>query len=188
MFKYIATLLFLTGISWAGTYPGQDLMIGAPFTLSGGMITPPMSTVKSSSTLTVVGTTTVAIPNLAINLQANTTYQFEYYLLFQTTTTTTGARFNMKFSATPTVVAYNVQIPIAADGTAAAFNGWGTANADQVIGTSVQTVNVSFMTHIRGIVVTSSASSMSPEIACELGGINQVKAMPNSLGIITVIP
>lgn len=177
----------------APLFPIAPLITGQAVCLANGANCPAggggQTIVKSSSVLTVTGTTLLNIPNLETTLLANTTYQYNFYILYQTTVTTTGARFAMEFPGTPITLAYTTEIMFAADGAGGAFQCSGTTDNDACIGTAVVAASTSYLTHIKGVVTTgASGGVMVPQIACELASPAQATARPGSVGIIVTVP
>lgn len=170
--------LLMACVPLAMAYTDQDLIFDDPFSYSGGRVamsqTSPVlaNVVKTTSTFTATGTTLASIPNLNYTLTANATYQFDCYIIFQTTTTTTGGAFGMLTPSAPTFIAYTVEIPVAADGTSGQFQGWGTSSGDKVTGTGVQAVNTNYVAHIYGVVIPSQGGDLVAQAASEFAGNN----------------
>jgi hypothetical protein len=116
-------------------------------------------------------TTTLAdTSGLGLTVAAGTVYSFDYYILFQSTNANAGIQLAMNGPGTPTIVAYTVNIPIAADGSSAMFSGWGTAYNDVVSGTGVQTANTTYVARIHGVVQTNAAGTLLPRFRTETAG------------------
>lgn len=125
--------------------------------------------------------------NLIFALSSGTHYNFEFGILFQSGTATNGLRVGLQFPAV-TYVAAGVQIPIAADGTAADFEGQITSSGDAVIGTAVEAANTTYFASIRGAINPSANGNLQVlyggEIATTLGIV--IKA--GSYGVLKIIP
>jgi hypothetical protein len=109
-------------------------------------------------------TTTLAnVTGMNLSLAANTTYTFEYVILFQGSSATAGIGLALNGPAGATVISYTVDIPTAADGTSALYSGWGTAWDDVVISTGVQATGTTYAAHVFGVVKTAgTAGTMTP--------------------------
>jgi hypothetical protein len=125
---------------------------------------------KTDGQDTTTGTTYVSASGLDLALAANTTYSFEYYILFSTAVNTTGIGLGVTGPAGATTVAYTVSIPRAADGTAGLYNGWGTAWDDtSPLGDGVQTANTTYVARIHGVVRTGgTAGNLTPRFRSEV--------------------
>jgi hypothetical protein len=117
---------------------------------------------------------TVSLANatgLNLALAANTTYTFEYVILFQSAATNTGIALALNGPAGATVVSYTVDVPTGADGTGALYSGWGTAWDDAVLATGVQAANTTYSAHIFGVVKTAgTAGNLTPRFRSEIAG------------------
>jgi hypothetical protein len=80
----------------------------------------------------------------------------------------------MAVPASPVAINYTVEVPIAADGTGGAFQGWGTASLDLVTGTGVQAANTNYVARMYGVLRNgASAGNLTVAFASELTGVNQ---------------
>jgi hypothetical protein len=127
-----------------------------------------MTTVRKpadeSSSSTTVGSTT----GLGLAVAANTTYTFEYFILFQSAATTTGIGLAMTGPAGGTI-SYTVQTPSGADALGRTFTGWGTAYDDVTLATAVEAVNTTYVAHIYGVLHTgANAGTLAPRYRTEV--------------------
>jgi hypothetical protein len=112
---------------------------------------------------------------------ANTTYNFEYYVLFQSANTNTGIGLAVNGPAAPSVVSYTVQIPQSADATNAMFNGWGTTLDDPSLATAAPAVNTTLVARIHGVIRTgATGGTLLPRFRSETG--TTVRVMAQSWG------
>lgn len=146
---------------------------------------PIVALVRSTSTFTSAATTTPSdIPNMEYDLIANATYQFTCNIVFQTTATVLGARLSQSLTAGSTISA-TIEIPMAADGTGGALQGWVTTSGDSVTGTAVQAANTNYIGNIKGaIFVGSSGATTCPQVGGEVTN-GSTKAMAGSICIYT---
>jgi hypothetical protein len=162
-----------TGAAGADGQDGQDGAQGAtgpqgPIgpTGPGGPTTVWKTNVNDSTTSTTLGSAT----GLDLPVAANTTYSFDYYILFQSANTNTGISLALTGPAGPALVSYVVDTPIGADGAGGLFSGWGTAYDDQVVGTAVQAANTTYVARIHGVVRTgATAGNLTPRFRTETG-------------------
>jgi hypothetical protein len=128
--------------------------------------------------LTTVGSTT----GLGLSLAANTTYTFDYVVLFQSSALATGIGLALTGPASPSYIDYTVTIPIGADGTGAMYSGWGTTYDDTVLGTAVQAANTTYVARIYGVITTgATAGTLTPRFRSEING-NTVTVKAGSWG------
>jgi hypothetical protein len=141
----------------------------------------------TTSTLTSTSNTTLTnITQLTANVVNGKTYKFEYYILFQSALTTTGVVLSMgNATATGTVTAI-VDIPVAADGTAGAFQGQITSFGDTVIGTGVQANNTNYLARIIGVFTCTTSGTIYPQFRSEIG-LSQVTISVGSRGFVKEI-
>jgi len=128
-----------------------------------------MTTVRKaadeSSSSTTVGSTT----GLGLAVAANTTYTFEYDVLFQTAATTTGIGLAMTGPVGGTIN-YTIKTPGGANGTGAMYSGWGTAYDDVVLATAVEAASTTYVAHIYGVLHTgANAGTLTPRYRTEVG-------------------
>jgi len=182
---YVATLnvissFTLTGVStmtstvqWdqraAFTFTGKQGLTDQIVMSSGSAVAPKWGPIygvvrTTSDYTTPTGTTLNNIPNLDYNLVANSTYSVTCNLVFQTTATVLGARLSMSLTAGSTIAA-TIEIPMAADGTAGALQGWVTMSGDPVTGTAVQAANTNYIGNIDGMIFVGSSGATANAMA-----------------------
>jgi len=119
---------------------------------------------------TTNGTGNASTP-ISFPVLANTTYYIDCYLLFQTTTTTTGIAFALNTPSAPGAISYTVGIPIAADAAAGMFWGWGSSSDDYVTGTAVQAINTTYVARLYGSLQNgANAGNLVVRFHSELAG------------------
>lgn len=140
---------------------------------------------KLLTTALLTNTSNVTLTNITeLNyvLEANKTYAFEFYILFQSNAaTTTGIALTL--SAPAGTLAASVLIPVAADGTGGALQGWITASGDVVVGTGVQAINTTYLARIVGVIQTTAAGNFFPQFRSEVNG-SQVSCRIGSVGFL----
>ncbi|MGH3080539.1 MAG: hypothetical protein ACRDNH_05315 [Gaiellaceae bacterium] len=137
---------------------------------------------KTNADDTTTGTALANTTGLDFTLTANTSYTFEYFILFQSAAANTGMGLAVNGPAAPTVVSYTIQTPQAADANNAMFNGWGTYLDDPVQAASVQTANTTYVARINGVIRTgASGGTLLPRFRSELNG-TAVRVMTYSWG------
>jgi len=109
----------------------------------------------------------VNVTGLAVPLLSGKTYGFLAQILFRSATTTTGLKFGATFPAV-TDVGINVDIPVAADGTAGTFHGWITSSGDSVIGTGVQAANTTYQGAVWGTIRPSANGTLQIQSGGEI--------------------
>jgi hypothetical protein len=137
---------------------------------------------KTNADDTTTGTALANTTGLDLTLAANTSYTFEYSILFQSAAANNGIGLAVNGPAAPTVVSYTIQIPQAADATNAMFNGWGTSLDDPVQAATVQAPNATYVARIHGVIRTgASGGTLLPRFRSELNG-TAVRVMTYSWG------
>lgn len=124
-----------------------------------------------------------ALTDLGMNVVAGKTYYFEYTLLFKSTAANTGIGLTINGSGLGGEISAIVNIPIAADGTAALYSGSITSFGDTVTGTSVQTANTTFVANIKGVFKSTANGTFYPLFRSEIGG-NSVSIRAGSVALI----
>jgi hypothetical protein len=128
---------------------------------------------KTDADNVTASTTIQSATGLDFTLAAGTTYTFEYFILFQSAATNTGIRLAVDGPASPSIISYSANIPVAADGTGGMYAGWGTTWDDTVNGTGVQTANTTYVARIHGVVQTNAAGgTLRPRFRTETNGTN----------------
>lgn len=123
--------------------------------------------VSSSVTLTNV-------PDLGFSAVAGRKYYLEYTIMFRCAATTTGFSVSLGTpdTAVGTIAAF-VNMPIAADGTAAGYTGSITSFGDVVVGTGVQTAQPTwFICNVKGIFSCTTSGTFLPQFRSEVNGSN----------------
>lgn len=120
----------------------------------------------TTATITATGTTPSNVLMLQYNLVDKATYYVRCELVFRTTATPVGAGAGL-FTTVGSTASASVRIPVAADGTAGAYHGWITTNADSVLGTGVQAANISYLMSLDGVVFAGPGASVYPTIVAE---------------------
>jgi hypothetical protein len=132
---------------------------------------------------TTTANTLSSATGLNLTLAANTTYSFDYLILYQSSATNTGLGLAVTGPASPNYVSYTVNIPVAADGTGGMFSGWGTAYDDPVVGTGVQAAATTYVARIYGVISTgASGGTLTPRFRSELNGANTLTLKAGSWG------
>jgi hypothetical protein len=103
---------------------------------------------------------------LDLALAANTTYTFEYYILFQTSATTRGISLSLTGPAT-SVLSYTVSIPRGADGTASVYHGTSTGWDQDMLSDTVEVADTTYVARIAGVVRTTAAGTLKPRFRSE---------------------
>jgi hypothetical protein len=117
--------------------------------------------------------TTLQSPTeLSFTLAANTTYTFDYFIVFQSASTGSGIALAVNGPASPTLISYTVNIPQAAsDGKDAMLFGWGTALNDQVVSIEAPAAATNLVARIHGVIRTgASGGTLLPRFRTEESG------------------
>lgn len=160
--------------------------------LSSGSVLAPMwgptfQLLRSTSNFTITGQTLIKVPQLETTLLANSTYQIDCNVVFQTTAAVLGATVGM-FTAAGSTPSLSVQIPQAADGTSAFFFGTLNSAGDSVISISVPVINTNYTAKIYGDIFVGTAGNLYVEAAAEGGGSNLLTMAGSSCLVIGAVP
>jgi hypothetical protein len=132
-------------------------------------------------------TATTDHPSLKIPLLSGQTYVFAWNVLFQAATTTCGIRIGLTFPAA-TIASAQAWIPLAADGTAGAFEGWITSSGDSVVSTGVPAASTTFLATIEGTIRPTANGTLQLWYASELSTNPGVLIMQQSVGVVVPVP
>lgn len=128
--------------------------------------------------------TLVSATDLQFNAVAGKTYYLEYTIRFRSSLATNGVAFTIATSSSAVgTIAALVNIPIAADGTAALFSGSISALGDLVIGTAVEAINTDYICNIKGVFECTTSGVIVPRFRSELNG-NTVTFRNGSIALI----
>jgi hypothetical protein len=106
---------------------------------------------------------------LDFTLAANTTYSFDYYILFQSAATTTGIGLAVTGPASPAIISYTANIPIGADAVNVLYSGWGTGYDDPVVATAAPSIGATYLARIYGVIKTgATAGTLTPRFRSEV--------------------
>lgn len=171
----------LTGISIvAGDVAATDSIMQAIGKLAGN----DAQWVELINTTQLTSTSNVTLTNvteLQFPVTSGSNYYFEATIVFQTAAGGTGITLSMGSpdGATGSIAA-QVNIPIAADGTAALYTGSLTSIADVVTSTGVQTANTDFVATIKGTFNCTTSGNLCPQFRSEVNG-NTARFQPRSV-------
>lgn len=167
----------------------SNLVAGATIFASGTIQARNISEIFTVRTDSVTIGTTSANSPLTKPVLAGSTYYFDCYILFQTTTTTTGFALSVRTPAAVGGIFYTAEIPIAADGTGGAFQGWGTSSNDRIVGTGVQAANTTYVASLRGVLMNgANAGDLTVAFSSELNGTPQAIMKAGSMCTILTNP
>lgn len=124
----------------------------------------------------LTGTTLADVTDAGIAVDASSNYLFEVFVLYETSTTTTGISLAMTCPASPTLFGYNVEIPNLADAGGGDWQGQGTSSGDAVTAPNTPTSSAPFLARIQGILVNgTTAGTLQLQAANETGSSITVK-------------
>ncbi|MGB2874583.1 MAG: hypothetical protein WBB76_03825 [Gaiellaceae bacterium] len=142
----------------------------------------PTTVRKASADNTNATTTLSSATGLDLALAANTTYTFEYRILFQSAATNTGISLAVTGPAGASLVSYTIHTPVSNGGTGGLYSGFGSAWDTAATATNVGTANTTYLAQIVGIVKTgASAGTLTPRFSSSRNG-NQVTLKTSSWG------
>lgn len=141
--------------------------------------------IKAADTIVNSAVTFTSITNLGFTAVAGRTYYMEYTLLFRTAATTTGFAVTMATSDTAVVEgSLIVNMPIAADGTAAGYTGNISAFGDVVVSTGVQTVQPTWnICNMKGVFRCTTGGTIVPQFRSEVS-LSNVNCGAGSVALI----
>lgn len=145
----------------------------------------PVSTVRKTADQATTNTTPVATTGMSFAVTNGVTYKFSFTIIFRSSNTLYGPEFGLT-APTGTLSAVAI-IPIAADGTGAAFHGSITSSGDSVTGTSVQATNTDYLARIEGIFVATANGTLQLTHGSE-NAAGTITVRTGSTGEIRVIP
>lgn len=125
--------------------------------------------VKSTGDQTKTDATLINVTNCSFALTAGTYYKFQFLIPFRSTVLTVGLKAGLTFPAA-TVFACTGEIPIAAAGAGAVLQGYITASAGFVLGTSVAAINTDYLAILDGFILPSANGTLQLQFAAETTG------------------
>jgi hypothetical protein len=123
---------------------------------------------------------------LSFSVVSGTCYTFSFDVLFQSAAITNGLKLGLTFPAA-TVIGANVYIPIAADGTAAAYHGYINTSGDSVVGTAVATADTTYLASLWGTIRPSANGTLQVQHASEISTARGVRIMADSMGALAIV-
>lgn len=150
-----------------GKLQGQINQIITDMSVWNELITTADIIVNSNVTLTNV-------TELQFSAVAGRTYYLEYTIRFRSAATTTGITLTIGTSNTAAgSISCQVNLPVAADGTAALYTGSITALGDVVTSPSVATIQPDWYTaNIKGSFICTTSGTVLPQFRSEVNGSN----------------
>jgi uncharacterized protein YabE (DUF348 family) len=106
---------------------------------------------------------------MSFAVTAGRAYRFRGLIVHRSAATTTGLKVGLTCPAF-TVLATNVSIPVAVDGTAAFFHGMITSSGDSVTGTGVPVAAQDNLAVVDGIIIPSASGTVQFQYASEVSG------------------
>lgn len=130
--------------------------------------------VTTANIIVSSNTTLTNVTELEFSAVSGRRYYCEYTIIFRAAVTTTGIAFTIGTSDTAAgTFAAQVNIPIAADGTAAIYGGSISTLGDIVTSTGVQTAQPTwFVANIKGVFVCTTSGTVLPQFRSEVNGSN----------------
>ena len=153
-----------------------------------------LSTVRVTSLKTTTTTSTQTIPELTFDVSANSTYAFEFGIVYASAVATTALRAGLRFVTMSTMTAC-VDIPVAAAGTGAMFHGWinastlnhqSTFTASTVVGATTPLASTKYMASVYGSCVPAASGTLAVTYATEVAG-SAISTFVGSYGILTTL-
>lgn len=126
--------------------------------------------VTTSALNSASNVTLTSISALQLTVTNTRVYKIEGTILFRTAATTTGLALTMGNTGAAGTISLVINIPIAADGTAALYTGNSTAFGDIVTSTGVQAANTDYVARIDGIFVCTTSGTIVPQFRSEVNG------------------
>lgn len=138
----------------------------------------------SANQLTNSAVTLTNVTDLAFTATAGKIYYLEYTMVFRTAATTTGLAITLGTSNTAAgAIAVQVNMPVAADGTAAGYTGSITSLGDVVIGTGVPAATTNHICTMRGYFSCTTAGTLLPQFRSEVA-LSNVAIAVGSIALI----
>jgi hypothetical protein len=124
--------------------------------------------VKKTSDQTFTSGTPANVTSLSFAVTSGRYYKFKFDVIFRSDTATIGLELTLTFPGI-TRFAASVKIPVAADGTAALWNGWITSSGDSVAGSGVQAINTDYYAEVEGVILPSANGTLQLQASTETG-------------------
>lgn len=176
------TKILLTGVGDGTT--SQTLVTNGTNAMSWRSV-PSFYTLSSDSSTTVAS----AVPSpLSFSVLANTTYYISCTLPFQSSVGTTGIGMGLTTPASPSLLTYQVGIPLGTDGSGSMYTGPGTSSGDMIISSSVSAINTDYIAILYGFLSNgTNAGTVTLAFQSEIGG-NSVTLRAGGLCQVWITP
>lgn len=137
--------------------------------------------------LGAVSVTTLAdSTGLAFSVVSGTYYRFRFEVVFQSANTGAGLKVGLT-TPTFTILACHASIPIAADGTAAQFDGQITSSGDSVVGTGVEATGTNYLAVVEGVILPSANGTIQVQHARGGASASNITVKQGSMGRLEVV-
>jgi hypothetical protein len=133
----------------------------------------------------LTSSTPAAVTTMSFAAVAGVTYKFTMNIIFRSSSVSSGGRFGLTSPAG--ILSAVANIPIAGDGTGAAFVGSLTFSGDVVIGSAVAATNTDYMAEVEGIFVATANGTVQLTAGPETNGVTMT-VRPGSMITVRVVP
>lgn len=129
---------------------------------------------------TISGSALANVSGMSFSVGANNTYQFKYFVIYQSASVVAGLSLAVTFPGMKTFAAA-ADIISGVDGTGSWFSGGITTSGTKVVAISCQTANTDFYATIEGICQVSTTGTIQLQAAAEIAGTSaQVLIRPGT--------
>lgn len=145
--------------------------------------------VRKTANQTINGNAYQDITDLSFSISANTTYYFDFIIIFQSAATTTGFGFSINGPTSPTVIDYVVDYQTTANatgGTDVFSQRHDTAYDAMAATASTVSASVNLRARVYGIIRPSAAGTLAARVRSELAN-NNLSVRAESIGILHTI-
>lgn len=138
-------------------------------------------TLHKTSDAAFTTTTLGDVPELVFDVRANHYYLFEFSVVFQSSSTSTGLQIGL---TVPTFDRYaaSVDIPVDGDGNNANFRGHLTTSGDSVDSPGVDNADQDYMCVIKGVIFPNTEGQINVQAALETGESGTITIQEGSWG------
>lgn len=129
---------------------------------------------------TISGSALANVSGMSFSVGANNTYQFKYFVIYQSASVVAGLSLAVTFPGMKTFAAA-ADIISGVDGTGSWFSGGITTSGTKVVAISCQTANTNFYATVEGICQVSTTGTIQLQAAAEIAGTSaQILVQPGT--------
>lgn len=166
--------LIASGVSYGATVSGNSIYIGSDLQAN-------IRSVRLTGNISSSSSTFTNITGLSFDIEANTTYMFEFVILFTSPATGTGAGFSLNGPSSPTTFGGRVESHQAAGNIVSFMTAYDVGS----IASGVASAGATYTAVIQGVIVNGANAGTLIARMARGGTANNITVKAGSCGILT---